>query len=350
MITYQFKLKAKKSDITKFKQQLSAHRDLYNSCLELRVTKYKKEKKNISCFDLIKSEVPKFKGLSNYSSLQQTVRRLDKSYKHFFRKNNSFPRFKNESSFKTIEYAKLGDGCQIKNGSIYIQGIGLIECIFHREIPKDVKIKTISVSFKDGLYVNIICEKNHGCRPQRKNSVGIDFGIQNTVSTSDGKKYSSPSFTKNKLKNIARLGRRATKKDKKAKKALTKIYTKIKNQRKDFNHKLSRDIVNCYDIICLENIKVESIKTKIKNINRRLYDIGISQLMTFISYKAESAGKKVVLVDPAYTTQICSECGKRTKKEIKDRIHSCGCGFSICRDQNAALNILRLGLESLGNP
>lgn len=184
------------------------------------------------------------------------------------------------------------------------------------------------------------CEKT---RP-----IGIDFGIKTSVTTSDGDKYTSPKFTKNQAKNLARLQRKKenVKHKRKIKKAIAKIYTKVENQRKDFNHKLSRKIVNAYDIICLEDIQSSKIMTKIANINSRILDVGLCQLKTFITYKAENAGKVIVLVNPAYTTQTCSECGYLTPKELSEREHKCICGLTLCRDINAAKNILRLGLES----
>ena len=122
-------------------KQLDEHRRLYNSCLEIKINKYKNNKKSISCFDLIKSEIPKLKengSISNYSSLQQTLRRLDKTYQSFFRNGYGFPRFKNKDRFKTIEFGKYGDGCKIKNGLLYIQNVGLIKCL---HLPKIKKIK-----------------------------------------------------------------------------------------------------------------------------------------------------------------------------------------------------------------
>jgi len=125
------------------------------------------------------------------------------------------------------------------------------------------------------------------------------------------------------------------------------IHRKISNIRKDFNHKLSRKLVRGFDILCLEDISVEDWLTNISNINRSIYDVGIGQLVNFIVYKAESAGKQVVFVNPAYTTQTCCNCGKLNPIKITQRTYSCDCGYVADRDINASHNILRLGLQSL---
>ena len=121
-------------------------------------------------------------------------------------------------------------------------------------------------------------------------------------------------------------------------KALAKIHSKIANRRRDFNHKFSRKLVNKYDIICVEDLSVNDIKVegkkskKNKNINSKLCNIGIKQLINFLKYKAENAGSQVVEVDPRHTSQICPDCGAVAKKELSVRWHSCPCGCEMHRD------------------
>jgi putative transposase len=301
-------------------------------------------KKSISSFDLIKKYVKKFKKQANYSSLQQTIRRLDKAYAKFFKKSGGFPRYK--KLFKTIEYSKYGDGCKLSiiNEQIYLQNIGKIKVIIHRKPQHN--IKTLSLTCKNNqYYVNIICETPIYINDISKNlytkAIGIDFGIKNIITTSDNLQISTPKPLAKKLKELSKLSK------KKKYKALNKVYTKVSNIRKDFNHKLSRKLVDKYDCLCLEDISTKDWLTNIHNINRSIADINIGQLINFIVYKAESAGKQVVFVPPYNTTKICSKCGKTVNKTIKERIHKCSCGFVCDRDLNASYNILRLGLQSL---
>ena len=124
-------------------------------------------------------------------------------------------------------------------------------------------------------------------------------------------------------------------------------------QRSDFLHKLSRSYVNNYDIICVENLDVKGLKEKGQNkgTHRNIHDASWSKFIFMLSYKAESAGRKLIKVDPRNTTQRCSVCGSIVKKELSDRVHECTyCGFSCDRDYNASRNILIAGMEQPVEP
>lgn len=347
-----------KSQARKLDEQLDEHRHLYNSCLSIKKNSWENEKINVTCFKLIKSKVKSHKNISNYSSMQQTVRRLDKAFQAFFRriKNGEkpgYPRFKNKDRFNTIEYGAYGDGNKIRNNKLYLQNIGQIK-VSDNNFPKF--IKKISITKNKGkYYANLLYEDFDYKKIEKTNkSVGIDIGLKTFIATSDGEKVESPKFHKQLLKEGGKVHRRihrtekGSKKREKHKKSLNKIKSKISNRRKDFNHKLSRKIINRYDFIAIEKIKLEDLKSDIKAINRTYSDIAWGQFTQFLTYKAENAGKVIIKVDPAYTTQDCSCCGHRKKKELKDRIHSCEkCGYTEDRDINAAKNILRRGLASL---
>lgn len=327
--------------------------------MSIKINEYKNNKKNVSCFDLIKSEIPKLKidgAISNYSSLQQTLRRLDKTYQSFFRNGYGFPRFKNKDRFKTIEFGKYGDGCKIKGNDIYIQNVGLIKCL---HLPEIKDIKNLSISFRAGKFYVNMCYDPLGREKISKTGefVGLDFGLKTFIVGSDGTSYDSPKFHKKSLKEEGKINRKihknakGSKERQKYKKAMAKHKKKVSNRRKDSNHKLSRKIVNSYDIICIENIKINSLNSDIRNINRTYRDVAFCQFQNFLTYKAEDAGKILIKVNPANTTKECYNCGAMVDKDLKNRTHKCSCGYTEDRDINAAKNILRRGLASLGvNP
>ncbi len=340
-------------------KMLAEHRFLYNHCLALKIDAYNTEKKILSCFDLIKSEIKKLKTegkfeTSNYSSLQQTVRRLDKAYQSFFRRiktggSPGFPRFKNADRFRTIEYGKRGDGNQIKKESLYLQNVGLMKCLWFGDFPD---YKTMSLSkIGDSFYANFIVETQPEKPFVTNKAIGLDFGLKTFLTTSDGLKIESPKFHKQSLKELAKIHRRIHRADKEKrkryKKALAKLQQKVANRRQDFNHKLSRKLVQGYDFIFLEDIILHDLQSDFRNINRTYADVAFGQLRQFLTYKAENAGKILKTVNPAYTTQECWKCGARNKLELKDRLYVCPCGHSEDRDINAAKNILRRGLASL---
>lgn len=353
----QIKLSPTPSQVSSLKKQLEEHRRLYNSCLDLKKSAWEKEKKNLSCFDLIKSEVKKVKNngcLSNYSALQQTIRRLDKAYKRFF-KNGGFPRFKGKDRFNTIEFAKYGDGWKLRGEKIYLQNIGEIKCL-HPRFPE--KVKSLTVTRRgDDWFINISFEYLGDINNTKNNQykeIGIDFGLKTFITTSDGKKIESPKELRMRLKELKKIHRRIHKTQKgssarsKHKRSLAKCHKKITNKRKDFNHKTSRKIVNENKVIVVENLDLKKLATSnILNINRTYNDVAWGQFVSYLTYKAANAGRILIKIDPAYTTQECYSCGKVKAKSLSERLHQCECGCSLDRDVNAAKVILRRGLASL---
>lgn len=339
---------------------LEEHRTLYNRCLALKKDLYTIYKLNVTSFDLIVSEISEVRKIANCSAMQQTVRRLGKAFERFFDgikegRKVGFPRFKNKDKFKTIEYGKYGDGGRLKGDYLYLQNVGLVKCKLFCEIGK---IRTFSITKKaDNFYVNFIVNDDSvdssTADLNQSKAVGIDVGLKTFITTSDGEKFDSPKYHKQSLKEEAKIHRRIHKAQKgtslraKHKKSLSKIKRKIANRRKDFNHKLSRKLVDKYDVLVLEDIDLNELKTDNSNINRTYADVAIGQFRNFLIYKAENAGKKVIKVDPRNTTKECSECGSLVEKTLKDRVHNCSCGHVECRDINAAKVILRRGLASL---
>ena len=352
MKTVQVLLYPTKGQITLLNQQLEEHCLLYNECLSLKIEKYKENKTNLKCFSLIKSEIPKFRRISNCSSMQQTVRRLDKAYNKFFtefKNGTGFPRFKSASQFKTIQYI-YSDGAKIKGDILYLQNIGNIKCSWFSKVEN---ISSLSITKKsDKFYVNLGIEDCITESRITNKQIGLDFGLKTFITTSDGEKIDSPKFHKQSLKNETKVHRRihrakiGSKLRKKHKKSLQKVKNKIANRRKDFNHKLSRKFVDRYDLIVVENINLKKLTTKIKNINRTYADVAFGQFRQYLTYKAENAGKVVIKVNPAYTSQDCI-CGNRVPKTLNERIHVCSCGHIEDRDILGAKNILRRGLASL---
>ncbi len=133
----------------------------------------------------------------------------------------------------------------------------------------------------------------------------------------------------------------------KALKVVHRVHERITNKRDNFVQKLSLSLVKSYDLIAFEDL---NIKGMVKNhcLAKHIADAAWNKLITITSYKAEWAGKRVELVNPNGTSQICSGCGQVVQKDLSERVHRCPfCGLTLDRDHNAALNILRLGLQSV---
>lgn len=287
----------------------------------------------------------------NGQVVEQTVRRLDKAFRNFFRRCKSgekpgFPRFKNR--FNSLDFT-AGDGVKVKGKKLYIQHIGDVKIILHRELPK---YSQVTVKYQNGqFFATFIVEaKLKTFEPSDKN-LGIDFGLKTFITTSDGEKIDSPKFLKRSLKQLKRLSSKysqqtkGTAKRQKYGRALVKKHCKIANQRADFNHKLANQLIEQNGLIAIENLDIQKLSSgEISNVNRTYNDVSWAQFAQMLTYKAANAGRKIVRVNPANTSKTCHNCGKIHTLSLEDRIISCECGYTEDRDVNAAKNILALGL------
>ena len=349
-----FRLYPNKSQKRELFRQFSKHCDLYNFCRNERIETYKATKTSPSGIDQIKTNVPKFKNRTNVSSLQQTVRRVDKAFQNFFRrvKQNQkpgFPRFK--KYFNSIDFV-AGDGVKIKNKKLYVQYVGNIKIVTHRDLPT---YSRVTIKYQNGqFFASFIIDTPIKTLGPNNKTIGLDFGLKTFITTSDGEKIDSPKFLKQKLKQLTKaISKRdkiekGTKSHKNKTRVVQTIFRKITNQRLNFNHTLSNKLVIENGTIIIENLDIQKLSSSpINNINRTYNDVSWSQFAQMLAYKAENAGRKVVRVNPSYTSQICNHCGKTNELTLKNRILSCECGYDQDRDINAAKNILALGLQCL---
>ena len=250
-----------------------------------------------------------------------------------------------------MEFGRYGDGWKLKEGKLYVQHIGLLSYKISQSIPEP---KHLIVVF-DGLdYWAIISgELTKGFPVCAENAIGIDMGMKTFATLSSGEKIEHPTPYLKSLKKIQREQHRLNRTEDKARKELLrkrlrKIHKKIKNQRTDFLHKASRSIVNAHSAIFVEDLSVKKMKS-FSNYNRKQADLAWMTFLNMLQYKAESAGRVFVKVNPAYTTQTCRKCGHIQKIELSERTYVCPvCGHEEDRDIMAAKNILAVGLYGLG--
>jgi putative transposase len=190
--------------------------------------------------------------------------------------------------------------------------------------------------------------------PETGRSVGLDVGLKSFVVDTDGNSVENPRFAEKAAAKVKSIQRRLSRAEigsnnrRKLRDKLDKVHERINNQRSDFLHKLSRSYVNSYDNICVEDLDVKGLKEKGHNKakHRHIHDASWSKFIFMLSYKAESAGRRLIKVDPRNTTQRCSNCGSIVPKDESVRVHECHyCGLSCDRDYNASRNILIAGME-----
>jgi putative transposase len=267
-------------------------------------------------------------------------------------------RFKSASRYRTLNYNQSGFKIDRKHSTITFSKIGTIPFTMHRPYLGEVKGVLITRS-GDNWYVSIQAEQEVSEPKREGRSVGIDVGLDSFAVDSNGAAIENPQFYEHSRDRIKKLQQSVARKQrfsqnwKKAKGNLEKAYEHITNRKKDFLHKLSRQYVDTYKTICVEDLNIKELKENgtSRGLRRSIHSVSWGRFYSYLSYKAASAGTRFIQVDPRNTTQMCSNCGSIVKKDLSVRVHDCPyCGFVADRDYNAAVNIHRVGMEQPFEP
>ena len=363
--TYKFRLYPTRKQETLLNRQMEECRWLYNHFPEQRRDSWKQDGVGLSLYDQIgtlpslKKERPSLERVYS-QTLQNVAVRVDLAFQAFFRRvkngeNPGYPRFKGKGQYSSLTFPPWNSGCDLTGKGLRLSKVGTIPLVLHR--PVEGKIKTCSVlrSSTGKWWVTFSCENvPERVLPANPRPVGIDVGVRTFATLSDETVIENPKFLKRSAKRIAQAQRKLELQEKgtsareKVKRVVAKVHERVAFRRTDFAHQESRKIVNAYGRIFVEDITVNEMNSH-RCLNRSIRDVAWSQFFSFLSYKAESAGREFRKVNPAHTSQTCSSCGHRQKMPLSDRTYSCPCcGMEKDRDLNASLNILRLGLESRG--
>lgn len=287
----------------------------------------------------------------NAQSLQATLKHLDSSYKMFFRKTHQFPKFKsknNKQSFTIPQFFKL------ENNKIYFpkfkNGIKVKE---HRKLDGKFVVATISKNCNNQYYVSIIVEKEVKTLDNLQKAIGIDLGIKDFATCSNGVVYENIKPLKRKMKKLKYLQRQLSKSNKfsgirkKRQLKLAKYHLKISNIRKDYLHKITNQISNENQIICLEDLAVSNM---IKNhkLAQAISDVSWHEFKRQLEYKCKWKGRQLVIIDRFFpSSKMCDVCNTINQNlTLKDREWTCdNCKTTHDRDLLASRNILRQGLN-----
>ena len=322
--------------------------------LDYSKSKYKREGKFASKREL--REMVKRQGL--YSQVaQELVDRLVDATWRFVRMKKAgddcgFPRFKPFGRMKSLCYPQMG--FRLTGNRLKVTPFGEVKLKLHRPIQGKIKTLVLKRESSGKWFAALTAEEVEQARQINDGTrVGIDFGLSKLAVVSDGSVIANPRRIKKHESRIAVLGRRLSKKKKgshnrvKARVRLARAYERLASSRLDFLHKTSLGLVRRYSVISLENLNIKCIVQE--KYGKQVNDAGWGLLASMVCYKAESAGCRVVFVNPEGATQQCSHCGVVVPKRLWDRVHSCpSCGLIIDRDLNAALNILNR--STVGHP
>jgi len=365
---YKYRIYPAKTQITLIEKHFGSTRFLYNYFLDYRQKEYAKGNKKVS-YNITQAELTKLKKLEEYKwlnecgsqSLQMSLRSLDNAFGKFFKKQGGYPKFKSKKH--THQSFTAPQNIKVVNNRVYLPKFTKdgLKVKLHREIPKEATLKQATISRQNNQYfISILIDDNISIpKPTKaKTAVGLDMGITHHIITSDGVKYPNNRHYNKSQKKLLKLQRRLSKKQKgsnnrqKAKLRVQKLHTKVTNQRKDNLHKISNEITNQYDIICLETLNVKGM-VKNHKLAKSIADVAWSEFMRQLEYKASWRGKTIIKIDKWFpSSQICSYCGASTgKKPLNIREFDCPhCKKkNIDRDINAAVNIRNYGLGQVDN-
>jgi putative transposase len=358
--SFLLRLRPTKEQISSFDFILRDSCETYNAALQERKEAWKLERKSINyadqCAELTELRKDPAFGVIALDIQREPLRRINRSFQDFFRrcrqgsKSPGFPRYRSLDRYNSFAWH---DVYTISADHVRVPNVGLVKFKAHRNLegkPKQVTVKRDG----DKWVARILCDiGNAPDKVPLVRQVGIDLGITSFITGSDGSEVKNQKFGAKRAEALARAQRAMSRKlkrsnnRKRAKRRVQREYKKQSESRKNFCHHASKEIINNYDLIVHENLKISSMvrSSFAKSINDAAWAIFLFQLV----YKAESAGRTVLAVNPRRTSQTCSGCGIVAKKAISERWHSCQCGASLGRDHNAAINILALGRSAVGS-
>ena len=344
---YKYRIYPNKQQEELIQKTFGCCRFVYNYYLDKRIKTYEQDKMtftyNMCSKDLtqLKKELIWLKE-PDKDSLQKSLKDLDIAYQKFFKEHSGYPKFKS------------------KKDRHKLPKLGLVK-VRDKQIPQGrILNATISQESNGQYYCSLCCtDIAFEQLPKTNRNIGLDLGIVDFAILSDGTKIENPRFYEKSERKLAKLQRELSRKTigsnrwNKARVKVAKLQKHISNQRNDFLHKLTTNIVKNFDVISIEDLDVKSMRETDSNTrNKRVGDVSWSEFRRMLTYKCEWYGKTLSVIDRYFpSSQICHCCGHRDSKKSEDiRIWSCpACNSELDRDVNAAINILNEGLRLVNN-
>lgn len=329
-------------------------RFVYNRMLSDRIEHYNLTGKSLNNTPAqYKSEFTWLKEVDSLA-LANAQMNLNTAYRNFFRdKSNGFPKFKSKknNNFSYTTNNQKGT-VYIENGCIKLPKLkSPVKIRQHRSFEGVIKSCTISKAPSGKYHISILVETEIQKLPASDMRVGIDVGIKDFAVLSNGEAYKNPKHLRKSEKRLAKLQRDLSRKQigssnrNKARIKVAKLHEKIANQRMDFLHKKSTEIIRKNQAIVIEDLKVKNLM-KNHNLAKSIAEVSWSRFREMLDYKSRWYGRELIIAPPDYpSSQLCSDCGNRSSqtKDLACRVYICPeCGLEIDRDYNASLNLLKL--------
>ena len=362
---FQYRLYPTKKQARKLSETLDECRWLYNHLLENRKTAYEQRGESLTCYGqqstypILKQERPSLNTVHS-QVLQNVAVRIDLAFQAFFRRwkageTPGFPRFRGRDRYDSFTFPQSGFSLT-QDGRVTLSKIGSVKMVYHRPVKGSIKTCTIhrSSTGKWDVCFSVECEPLR--LPTLDTQVGMDVGLKTFATLSTSEEIANPKFFRTEEKALATVQRKYSKLAKgtperrKHRKVVARVHERIAFRRDNFTHQASRQIVDRFGVICVEDLHVNRMVHH-HCLAKSISDAAWSQFFDRLASKAEEAGRTLIKVNPAYTSQTCSQCGHRQKMPLSERVYHCPCCLlSIDRDLNAARNIKAVGLHSVGLP
>ena len=358
-----------------FAKTFGCCRKVYNLMLAEKIESYKTTGKFAAVTPAkYKNDFPYLKEVDSLA-LANVQLNLQSAFKNHFdknrRKKTGFPKFKSAKHSRKSYTTNNQNGTVaiIDNRYIRLPKIGKVKAVIHRVSGTDWKLKsaTVSCSSDDRYYVSVLFEYENSASAyvaDENNAIGMDYASDGLYVDDKGNIGTNHKFYRESHKKLAKEQRRLSRKkgsrkgeDKshnylKQQRKVNRIHTHIANQRKDNLHKISAEIANQYDIVCVENLNMRNMSNRGFGNGKATLDNGYGMFLDMLEYKLANRGKHLVKVDRWYpSSQICHCCGKRhpEMKDLRIRTMRCECGYVMDRDRNAAMNIKKEGLRIMNS-
>ena len=364
-IAYRFRIYPTEEQKILLGKTFGCCRFVYNQTLAYRKDIYEKEKKSVSktdcnnyCNRELKKDYEWLKEIDKFA-LTNAIYNMDAAYQKFFKEHAGYPKFKskhdNHKSY-TTNFTNGNIAVDFETGKIKLPKLKAVKARLHREYSGQIKSATISQVSSGKYYVSILVETEHKELAHTNHNIGIDLGIKDLCITSDGKVYENLKIIKKYEKQLVKLQRQLSHKGKRSKnyykniKKLNELYIKLSNNRRYYNHKITKEITENYDIISTESLTISKmIMDKEHHLSKAISDATFNEILEQLEYKAKERGKYFYKISPYYpSSQICSVCNNIDKKykNLDERMYECNrCYSKLDRDFNASVNIMFEGLK-----
>ena len=366
-----------KEQLARLEKVLGCYRFVYNKTLELKRNAYDEDKTNLKLTDiskwfhgtLLKDENYAWLQEQNTKVMKQSIRQMLDAYTKFFKQHNGFPKFKSKkdkqsalfpseaiSKRNTFNERKITLTQDLKNIKFRCSDLYYKRLQDHKDC---IRSATVSRTKSGNYFLSILVDIPQDELVKFKHTnqcVGIDLGLKDFVTTSDGEVFENKHFFKKQEKKVKRLQKQHSRKVKgshnreKQRVRIAKAFERLTNQKEAYLHSVVNTLLSLYDLICMEDLNVQGM-LKNHKLAKAIQEVGFYNFKQILLDKATVNGKQVVLVDRFYpSSKPCHKCGYIKKDlTLSDREWVCPiCGEHLERDINAAINILIEGLRILG--